>query len=364
MHEIDSIKTGLPRHGGHLRAFAERFQIAENKILDFSSSVNPLPFPESLLETYAQCALELGAYPDPEALLLCEEITRHYPLQRANVLPGNGAVALIGLAIRALAPKRALVVEPSFTEYRRLLELQGAEMASIRLKEDRHFAFQFSEIMAQLGGADLLILGHPNSPTGTALAKEELLKLLAAARSAGVFVIVDEAFADWCPEFSVASALQMDSRFLVIRSLTKFYGLAGIRAGFALGPTEIIEAMKHFQDSWDINILAQKLSTAMLQETPFIQKTRAWFSRESRWLYQQLNQLEGFKAFPSLANFFLLKSLSGDAQEVFEFLGRRGIYIRLAGNYPGLNPAYLRVALRQRYDNERLIEALKDCAHS
>lgn len=168
-----------------------------------------------------------------------------------------------------------------------------------------------------------MILGHPNSPTGTALAKEELQELFILAERHGVIVIVDEAFADWCPEISIATSLDENSNFIVIRSLTKFYGLAGIRAGFALGPGRIIETMKKYQDTWDVSVIAQRLSTAMLQEAGFANMTREWFFNESRWFHQQLNQIEGFKAFPSRANFFLIKHLSGDSQEVFEFLGQK-----------------------------------------
>ncbi len=362
MHKVDYLKN-RPAHGGHLRAFAERFQIAENEIIDFSSNVNPLNLSESVLEIYAKCALEIGSYPDPDAYALREEITRHYPCPISNVLPGNGAVSLIGLAVRTLTPKKALVIEPCFTEYRRILELQSTEVVSIRLEEANDFAFPFQEILRELANVELLILVHPNSPTGTALAKDDLLELLTFAKQHGVFVIVDEAFADWCPEISVAASLNEDSNFVVIRSLTKFYGLAGIRAGFALGPTGIIESMKRHQNSWDVNVLAQKLSTAMLQETGFIKKTREWFLNESRWFYQQLNEVEAFKVFPSRANFFLMKYLSGESQEVFEFLGRKGCYIRLTEDYPYLGMPYFRVAIRLRHENEILIKNLKDYSH-
>lgn len=349
-------------HGGNLRDFAERFELKQNEIIDFSSNVNPLSIPSSVRQIYFESTDELFRYPDPDADALRKEITRHFPVHISNILPGNGAVSLMGLAIRALTPRRTLIVEPCFTEYRRLLELQGAEVISIRLENTDDFAFPFLEIREALPSVDILILGHPNSPTGTALKRVELFELLAFAKQCGVFVIVDEAFIDWCPEISVATALNENSNFIVIRSLTKFYGLAGIRAAFALGPSEIIENMRNHQDTWSVNALAQKLSVAMLQETNFVKKTREWFSKEPRWFYQELQTLKDFRVFPSRANFFLIKCLAGDSRKLFEFLGYRKIYIRLMEDHPSLGGSYFRAAVRLRHENEEFIKNLREYA--
>ncbi len=270
-------------------------------------------------------------------------------------------MALLGLAVRALAPKRALLIEPCFSEYRRLLKQQSAEVHSISLREEDDFNFKLSEIAEALPSIDLLILGHPNNPTGSALGRAELLELLEQAARHGVYVIIDEAFSDWVPEISVANEIKEESNFIVVRSLTKFFALAGIRAGFALGPSKLIARMKEAAEVWSVNRLAEKLSIAALRDKVFQAKSRSWFLEESCWIHQVLESLgSGFKVYPSLANFFLIRIPMIDVrgQTLFEFLGRRKLFVRPAKNFLGLNESYYRFALRTRKDNELLLQFL------
>lgn len=344
-------------HGGDLRAFALRFQIHENEVLDFSSNVNPLGIPDSVRRLYLESADELCRYPDPSSAELCQEITKHFSVQSENVIAGNGAVALLGLAVRTLAPKHALLIEPCFTEYRRLLEQQGVEVHSLLLREENDFHFKLSEIMDDLAGVDLLLLGHPNNPTGTALSCSEILELLDEARRR-VFVIVDEAFADWVPEISIANEVKERSNLLVVRSLTKFFALAGIRSGFALGPSNVVAALKNGQETWSVNRLAQKLSVAALRDKDFQEKSRKWFREEAAIFRKVLESVGGVKIYPSLANFFLIHLLRNDPEELAGFFGKKEICVRFANNFRGLDSSYFRIAIRLRKENGFFVENL------
>lgn len=346
-------------HGGDLRGFAGKFGLREEEILDFSSNINPLEFPPSVANLYFQLLPELSRYPDPTAQELRLEISRHFPVWPENVIAGNGTMGLLSLAIRTLAPRRALLIEPSFTEYRRLLNLQGTEVRSLLLKEENRFEFSLPQILGALSGVDLLLLGHPNNPTGTALSRAALLELLQEARRRNIFVVIDEAFADWSPEISVAREIKDNTYFLVVRSLTKFFSLAGIRSGFALGSRKFIEKLAACQETWSCNRLAQKLSIAALREGEFRRRSLEWFREESRWMLVALESLGWLKVYPSLANFFLLKVKPPFyAQTLSQDLGQRKIYVRTLLDFAGLDASYLRVALRSRKDNESLLAAL------
>ena len=352
-------KTIEPKHGGDLHSFSELFQVKEAGVLDFSSNINPLGISESARRVYLESADELKRYPDPHAREFCRELTRHFPVRYENLLAGNGSIALLNLAIEALAPKRALLVEPCFVEYRRLLELEGVKVRSLKLKASESFRFNLSRIYGALEGMDLLILGQPNNPTGTGLARHELLDLLESARRAGVFVIVDEAFVDWHPELSVSDEVKEDGVFLVLRSLTKFFGLAGIRAGFAIGPSPWIAAMKARQETWSFNRIAQKISVAVLQDRAFQEKSRQWFSQETVWFYHQLKSFQFLNVYPSLANFFLIQFKQSNAPFWVRFLAREGICVRGAEDFPGLDHSFFRIAVRWRHENERLIRTFE-----
>lgn len=350
-------------HGGDLRAFAGRFNLRENEVMDFSSNINPLGIPESVRRLYLESAGELTRYPDPSSGEFCREVTRHFPVKMENVIAGNGSMALLGLTMRVLAPQRALLIEPCFSEYRRLLEQQGTEVHSFLLKEEDGFHFNLSKILDALPAMDLLILGHPNNPTGTALSRPELLELITQAERYQAYVLVDEAFADWIPELSVADAVKERSNLIVVRSLTKFFALAGIRSGFALGPSSVIAALKRRQETWSVNRLAEKLSVSALQDSRFQTQSRQWFEAESRWFHHALGSLGAFKVYPSLANFFLVRHLYPENHEGLNFLGEKGIYLRAAGNFKGLDPSYFRIALRRREENKLLIENFCECLH-
>lgn len=349
-------------HGGNLKKFARRFQIAEKDVLDFSSNITPLGLPESVQKLYPQLLDRLTSYPDPSASELRAEIARLYPVFPENVLAGNGSMDLLALLVRTIAPKRALLVEPCFLEYRRLLHLQGAHVKSVSLKEGNQFQFPYKEIFGALPNTDLLILCHPNNPTGSALKREELVELLSECRRRNIFVIVDEAFADWTPELSVAREIKDNSFFAVVRSLTKFYGLAGIRAGYAVGSRRLMETLGAHQDPWSMNAISQGLSLAALRDKDFQEDSLEWYREESAWFLNAFQAVEGLKVFPSFANFFLFKimipQLSADS--LFQFCGEKGIYIRLLRDFPGLGEPYFRAALRQRKDNEKLLQIFQE----
>lgn len=344
-------------HGGELRVFSEKFGIPEREILDFSSNINPLGPPESVKKIFPETLNELPYYPDPEAFEFRREVVKQFPLWPENVIAGNGAAELLDLILRLLRPKRALVIEPTFLEYRRLLNLQGAEIRNILLREKDEFQARPAEITNSLRGVDVAIFTQPNNPTGGFIEKEALQKLLAEAKRRSVFVILDEAFIDWIPEQSLAREVRDDAHFFVIRSLTKFFSLPGIRIGFGLGARKLIEKLENQQVPWSCNRLAQKLAITALRDQDFIEESREWLAQERENFAHHLNEVPSLKVFPSAANFLLIK-LPG-RRPILQELGRQGIYLRDLTGFPGLGPNYFRVAVKKREENLRLVEALK-----
>ena len=352
-------KTAGIKHGGDLVAFSKRYGKSEEEVLDFSSNINPFGPPASVLRLYPQIASDLSAYPDPHASDFTETVAGIFSLSPENVITGNGSLALMDLALRALSPARALIVEPCFTEYRRLLEMTGAQVQSIALTPENDFKFPLEKILECLPQIDLLFLGHPNNPTGTALLPEEMQRLLKEASRLKVYVLLDEAFADWSPEISFSSHAGRNDFLIVIRSLTKFFSLAGIRSGFALGPELLIRPMKRIQGPWSCNRIAQKLSKAALLDLEFIFETKRWFESEKAWFQNALEGLGLFKVFPGRANFFLLRNLF-PAPGLEDFLGERGFYVRFLEDFRGLDGPYLRLALKSREENKALVDAFLD----
>ncbi len=345
------------RHGGSLRHFSEKFGIPEERILDFSSNVNPLGPPASVKEAYLASPSELECYPDPEALEFRREMARRLPLWPENVMVGNGSVELLDLALRILRPRRALLMEPTFPEYRRLLNLQGSEIRSVSLRESDSFRLFGQEIFSALQNADVAIIANPNNPTGTFLSKEELEKVLREANRRNVFVILDETYADWIPEISMIKEVGDNSLFLLLRSLTHFYALPGIRMGYGLGSRKLVEKLAAHQIPWSCNRLAQKLGLIAIKDEAFAAEARQWLSQERNWLESHLRKIPMLKVYPGAANFLLVRH-AVQLRPLVEELGKQGIYVRDLTEFPALGPAFIRISVRKREENQRLIEAL------
>jgi len=354
---MNKQNRGGVEHGGNLRDFSERFQIHANEIMDFSSNINPLGIAASVASVYHESLSEITRYPDPAARELCQEIARMYTLKPENVIAGNGSMSLLELAVRTIRPRRALLVEPCFVEYRRLLEMVGAHIERITLNEKNEFRFSLAQIERAMDGIDMIILGHPNNPTGTAFERLEMLSLIASAKKKGVYLLVDEAFCDWCPDFSVSQEVKKNNTLIITRSLTKLFCLAGIRSGFALGSKKIIKKMKTLQETWSCNALAQRLSIAALRDTEYKGRCLNWFRTESAYFFKGLSSLQEIKVYPSLANFFLIKLKDcGKYPSFLEVLTTKGIYLRDCRNFKTLGKGFFRVAIRLREDNDLLLK--------
>ena len=342
------------KHGGELRAFSEKFAVPEKSILDFSSNINPLGPPPSVEKSFESSGAEIRFYPDPEALELRREVARHFPLWPENVVVGNGAVEILDLVLRFLHPKKALLIEPGFLEYRRLLNVMGTEIRSVLLKEKDSFQLSLAELVNALQGVEVAVLAQPNNPTGTLMEKESVQKFLQEAKRRNVFVVIDEAFIDWIPEYSMGRELRDDSHFFVVRSLTKFYSIPGIRIGYGLGSRKLIERLSTYQIPWSCNRIAQKLGVIAIRDESFASHSRQWLAEERNWFFSRLKEFPGLKVYPSAANFFLLKG----PVSLFDELGKQGIYIRDLTESPGLGSSYYRLSIRERKDNEKLLIAL------
>ena len=355
-------ETIIPfNHGGDITSFMKKIGKSEEDILDFSSNINPLPISPALTKVYQDAMTCISRYPDSYAREFCREIGIRFGVDSDRVIAGNGAISLIDLVLRAYRPQQALLVQPCFNEYQRLLHLYGAQVREIFLREEEEFRFSYEDILDHLEGIDMLILGYPNNPTGTALDRQEVIALIQETKRRGVFLLIDEAFIDWNPQLSIDQEIKQNPSLVVVRSLTKFFGLAGIRSGFALADPRIIEKMRSVQEPWSCNGLAQRLSVAALREVEFQQRTLSWFREESKFLGKRLSLIPGIKVFPSLANFFLAKLMNPDEEEVFwTHLESQGIYLREMSDFPGLSRQYFRMALKTREENLILIDRLQE----
>jgi threonine-phosphate decarboxylase len=347
-------------HGGDVFRAARELGLAPEAILDFSASINPLGIPEGVLAAARDALPRAVHYPEPDAASLRAALARHHDLPEAHLLPGAGSIELLYLLPRVLRPRRALLVAPAFSEYERSLRQAGTAVDLFPLRPEERFRFAPARLLhAMAPDTDLVLLANPGNPSGAGI-EPALLEDLAVAVREQALVAVDEAFVDFAPHLSILRRVPAHRNLYVFRSLTKFFAIPGLRAGYLAGPPRGIARMAEAREPWSLSTVALAAAQACLGEEEFRQRTLAEVPALREGLATAMAEL-GLTVFPSAANYLLVRRADGgSAAELVAALRRRGILIRDCGNFAPLDGSYLRVAVRTSPENGRLVQALRE----
>jgi threonine-phosphate decarboxylase len=345
-------------HGGNIREIAHKYSLEEDGVLDFSSNCNPLGFPPGIRSLFQREATAILHYPDTPCTELVRALADENGVREKNIIVGNGSTELIYLIPRALKPRVALIVNPTFGEYERSISSMGCAIQYIDLKEKSHFRIKTDEIIPLLSQIDILYLCNPGNPTGVLSRKDEIAPLIQAAEKRGVVVVVDEAFMEFSDNHSLAHQITKRKGLVILRSMTKFFAIPGLRLGYLLAPAGMTAAINLHKEPWSVNTLAQKAGIRCLGDEPFRVKTKRFIVRERHYLFSQLSTIQGLKPYTSAANFILSKITrkSLTSAKLYQELARKGILIRDCRSFRGLGSKFIRVAVMKRKHNDLLIK--------
>jgi threonine-phosphate decarboxylase len=349
-------------HGGDLLTAAEYFGVELSEILDFSANINPLGPPKRVMDVIRNQWGSIIHYPDPDQRKLKRILAERLGIEEAGLLIGNGAAECMALVLLALAPKRVGVVYPCFSEYTQLSSQFGAEeIRAVYAREDRDFKPDVDELCELMEWADLVLIGHPNNPTGVVYTHSEMEKLANAAEAHGTYLVMDEAFLDFLPESSQDTLLGQLGRYprlILVRSMTKFYAIPGLRLGYSMACPELIAKMKGKQVTWSVNSLALAAGECCLEEQAYEVQTRMLIREQRERLASFISRELGWMVWPGQANFLLVRLPSAfTSTHLQEWLAKRGILIRDCSMYPGLGDQDFRIAVLNQQKNERLLQA-------
>jgi len=347
-------------HGGNVFAVARSLGIPQEELLDFSASINPLGMAPAVREAVMASFDRLLHYPDSEAVELRGALAALHRVTEQNVCVANGSTELIYLAPRLVEGKRGLIVAPPFGEYAKALALAGWSVDYHELRPADGFVLDPERLREQLAdGYDILFLGNPGNPTGRLIPRAEVGELLDVCRSAGTFLVLDEAFMDFCEEGSAKELVCRNDRAVLFRSLTKFYALPGLRLGCAIGSPKVIGRLQALRGPWSVNGVAQVAGLASLADGEYRDRTLALIAGERERLLAGLGRIAGLKPYPSAANYLLVEIVQGPAAgELCRKLLAERILLRNCANFAGLDDRFFRLAVRSREENERLLAAL------
>ncbi|MBB3189789.1 threonine-phosphate decarboxylase CobD [Halomonas cerina] len=351
-----------PPHGGRVAPLLARFDLsADHPVTDFSANLNPLGPPTWLTDWLAGAGERLTRYPDPDDDRARRAIADHEGLAPEQVLLTNGGIEAIYLAAALHAGGQALVIEPTFSEYALACRHHGLDVATLALRGEA-FALEVEAAERALARVDVAFLCRPNNPTGTLVARVDIARLLARSRETGTTLVVDEAFVDFTEGDERLNALLAEApNLLLLRSLTKWFDVPGLRLGYLLGAPATVRRLAVRQMPWSVNALAQALVAPLLADHDYLARTRAWLATVRPAVPEAARSL-GFTVPATQANFFLLRGGRNvaEAETLFAFLLHRGLLARHTHGFPGLDGAWLRLALREGHDNARLLEALAE----
>jgi histidinol-phosphate aminotransferase len=334
---------------------AARLDLPEEFLCKLDANENaygPSPKVAEALCGHAQWHL----YPDASQLQARRGLAQYCGVDEAHILMTNGGDELIGLLCQLLLAPGDNVVEcsPSFEMYGWYVRRFQGVLRSAWRQPERDYAISPEAILSQIDGrTKMILLCNPNNPTGTLMPMDQVVSLLGS----GVIVFVDEAYYEFAGLTAVPLVANHDN-LIVLRSMSKWAGLAGLRVGYAVGSQAIMEQMWKLKDPFNVNRAGQIATIASLTDVPYLLANVQKIVCERERLLQQLRQVSYLHAYPSAGNFTLTRILTGDARLLRAELERQGILARHFDK-PGL-PNALRFTVGTPEHTDRLMRALRD----
>jgi threonine-phosphate decarboxylase len=342
-------------HGGNIYETARRLGCLPEDILDMSSNINPLGMPPGLQAHLHDRLASVGVLPEVDGHSAAGHMAALLGVEERCVLAGNGTTQFIYTVCPALSARKVLIVGPTYADYADACRMHGIDPHFFLTREDERFDVRLDLLDRAVHGMDAVFICNPNNPTGRLIPREGLQRL--CETHPGTHFIVDESYLPFVPG---GQGLSMGTRGLanvsVLWSISKIFGLPGIRAGFLVADQTVADRFRRFTQPWSLNSLAQAavawLGSHHAAMAEFIDRTAAYLERERRLFRQHLAGVDGLDLFESHTSYLLMALPAGRrAGDVCRAMERQRILIRNCGNFHGLSDRYVRVALKDPETN-------------
>jgi threonine-phosphate decarboxylase len=333
---------------------------APKDLMDFSSSINPLgasPMVKNYLKNHLRTISE---YPDSESINLRKALQWYTKTPYEQIVIGNGATEIIYNFCHVFLNKNnhVLIHIPTFGEYEAAAKLSGCKISFFKTM---NLGDDLDDFIQHIPRNGCVFVCNPNNPTGTLLSKTNLKKIIDSAKKKSTIVFVDESFIELVPDSneSIVKSIKKFNNLFVLRSMTKSFGLAGIRVGYGLGSKPIISLLNKIKIPWNVSGLAQYAAGAALCSASYLDKTRKFIKKESKYLQNSISVIDGFECYHTTTNFILIKTKM-KSKIVQKKLLKKKILIRDCSTFRGVGDNYIRVAVKTRKENQKLIKALEE----
>lgn len=351
-------------HGGNIYKIGKQFNISKDDIIDFSSNISPLGVSETLKKEIIDNIDMLRNYPDPEYFDLRKAVADYNGTDSENILVGNGATELIFLFARSLKFRTALIAAPAFAEYAMALGRAGTKIDYFKLEEAEEFVLDIDHLKKSLEKSySLLVLCNPNNPTSGFVDSRKMEDIIKTAGKHGTAVLLDESFIEFVDRKLIASntkAFAGYDNLFILRSLTKFFAIPGLRLGYAvIFDGDIRSKLNKNSEPWTVNLFADLAGRILLKDETYIENTIRTVNDERKFLSDGISNIKWLKVYKPYANFLMFKILNSLTSPGLKTeLLKQKMLIRDASNFKFLNDKFVRIAVKDRQSNELLINKL------
>lgn len=356
------IKSIEPYQGGlPIEEVARELDISKSEIVKLASNENPLGISPLANNAIRKSMTEIERYPDGNGYYLKQAIGKKFNLDISQIILGNGSNDILELVARTFLTKNdeAIYSEHAFAVYPLVIKAIGAKGIEAKSLNFSHDLESFKKAINNK--TKVIFIANPNNPTGTLLSKE-IVKDFLDYIPKNIIIILDEAYDEYLSDKNKSEAfrwLKDYDNLIISRSFSKAYGLAGLRIGFGVGSSKIIEFMNRIRQPFNVNCIAQSAATASLQDDNFIQLSKKTNDQGMKQITDAFNDLK-IKYIPSFGNFisFNLED-ENQAMLYYQHLLKNGVIVRPIANY--MLPNFLRVSIGLKEENDKFIKILRNC---
>lgn len=349
--ELKSMKAYIPIEPTDV--LSQRVEIPAEKVIKLDGNENLYGCSTNVRHAIANYAY-YHLYPDPEQRELRKALEKYTGLSSEHIVAGSGSDELIDLVLRLFIEPGDKVINcpPTFGMYPFSTDVCGGESVNIPRKLD--FSIDVAAVKKALDKrTKVIFIASPNNPSGNITPEQTILELLACVP----VVVMDEAYFEFS-NITVAPLILKHPNLIVLRTFSKWAGLAGLRVGYGIFPTNMVKHLMKIKQPYNVNAAAQLAALESLTDITYLRGTIKAIVDERERLFNKLKQLDWLKVYPSQANFLLCSVLNGKAKTIHKGLQRRGIFIRYFDT-PQLNNC-LRISVGKSEHTDALIAALKE----
>ncbi len=353
-------------HGSDIETIEKIFNVDKNNIINFASNVNPKGIPESVKKAIYNNIDCLANYPNRENSVLKSSIAKYVKSDEENIAVGNGVSEVLKSFVKAINPKNTLIIGPTYSEFAKEVSAVGSKVSYYDLLDINDFKLDIKDFEKSLqNDFDLLIICNPNNPTSTYLNNDILVQIIDTCKRNNIFVLIDETYIEFVENYESAVILTNNTAYdnlVVLRGISKFFALPGLRFGFGVTNNEILlESVSNFMNVWSVNSLVEVSVEALTNDKTYIKETEDFIFNERERIIENLSKLTDLKTFEPKANFVLIKIINDKTSDIlFEKAIMQGLMIRNCESFSTLNDKFFRFCFLNKEENDKLLNFLYD----